>query len=296
MKKLNVYVSQRGEDNYTDKRNECFGRGLDKMGHKVTYGPRDRPVPPGTDLVIQTAFAATGALRSAIEHKIPYVISEAPVWRPGNRDHWETTHVSWAFNGLLGGGLRLEPPQVERTHPILMPMRLTMGKGPTYIIGQKPNDHSLPAGHDHVEWIKKEMYKYPDATLRHHPHMHRDPQQQEHLADLLDRAGFLITFSSTVGADALIFGCPGVARCETSAAYNIGLPGYDTREAWAHRWSWQTGTFEEVADPGTGLLDHLLDNYDYAADTASLGKVQIPRDKLDSLPMMHKYLKEFGNA
>lgn len=286
---MKIYVPMRDNENFTNKRNRCLAQGFEALGQNVIYTSRSDPS-NGADLIIHTGFAGTTALLSAVDEGIPYIITEHPTWRGPNaasREEAETTLISWSYNGLLGGGFHHPAPEQPRPHPELQPLKT---EGATLVYAQKPNDHSL-RGSDHVTWLKKMLTWYPDAELRHHPIMLNEPAKQENIGHAIDRTLVAVTYTSTVGVEALIAGCVSNPMHTGSAAYSV--PGRD-REAWIHELSWWNITMKEAAD--RRMAQHVLEGYDEARERAEVGLVERPRGRVDRDVTMQEYYKEFGNG
>ena len=161
---MKIAVALRDGPNLTNPRSECLIGPLEAEGHEVKRIGRGEVV-KGADLLIQTGFAGSRALKSMIDQRLPYIIMEAPFWR----DYYDVhASSSWGYNGLAGGAWAPSPPDEERPKPELKPMKA--GTGPTIIIGQKPTDHSL-RGSDHVKWILDVRSEVPEADFRPHPLM-----------------------------------------------------------------------------------------------------------------------------
>jgi len=246
----------------------------------VTYASRHEPIE--TDLLVQAGFAGSVALLGQITSRRPFLIVEEPLWRP--TPEFSLTSASFGYNGLTGGDWHPKSPPHERPHPLLMPMK-GMGDGAVVVFGQKPNDHSL-RGSDHVAWIQDKLRRNTDAEFRHHPLMSQ--VNQEPLDDVLDRCSLAITYSSTVGAEALIAGCVSYPDCVQSTAYNVS-----DREQWIHDLSWHNFTLEEFAS--VPVAKYILSGFQEAWDRSKAGLVEHPREKIDKAALTQRYYDEFGN-
>ena len=278
---------RQGNLNMTNGRCQCLAQGLLNAGHDLDFIPRSAGV-SDYDLLIQTAFVGSTALFDAVEQRIPYIIMEAPLWRgysEGEREVSECGTVCYCYNGLVGGGFHVEPLDEDRPHPELQPMKT---EGDTIIFGQKPSDHSLRSS-DHVAWVEEKMKAYPDAELRHHPLMTTERFQREHIGDALERCHRAITYSSTVGAEALIAGC--ISEPDFPGSPAVG--GMADREAWIHKLSYWNWGMSELESPEAA--NYILSGYDEARALAEDGKVEIPRTKVDRAAVMHQYYLRFGN-
>lgn len=279
---MRIAVPLRDDENTTNKRNRCLGRGMAALGHDVRHVRRSDNL-RGYDLVLHTGFSGTRSLISAIQYGIPYIICEAPTWRGRDREVAESTMISWTYGGLLGGGFHNKAPTNSRPHPKLQPMKT---EGATIIFGQKPTDHSL-RGHDHVKWIEEQKAAYPFAEFRHHPTMVRGQHTRENIVDTLDRCHAAVTYTSTVGVEAKIAGCISYPSHVGSAAHTML-----DREEWIHELSWWNCTMKEAEGPE--IATHILNGYDEAYAMAQKHEVEIPRLQLKS-DAMHDYLMRFGN-
>lgn len=286
---MRIIVPMRDNENFTNKRNRCLAEGMATLGHTVVYTRRSDSV-GAADLVIQTGFAGTVALISAIDNGIPYIITEHPTWRGPSamtREAAEITQISWTYNGLLGGGLHHKAGTTPRSHPVLRPMKKT---GDTIVYAQKPNDHSL-RGSDHVAWLKKQLSWYPNSELRHHPIMLNRPDMQEEIGDAIARTLVAVTYSSTVGVEALIDGCVSIPHHPGSPAFSV--PNRD-REAWIHELSYWNMTMQEAT---YGRMPrHIMNGYDEALEQAQVGLVEVPRERVDRGVTLREYYEEFGHG
>lgn len=256
--------------NNTNMRSESLLEAFEAYGVKCVRAGRDEAV-TGSELVVQTGFAASHALRTAIDKEIPYIIMEAPFWR-----HIDVmANSSWGYNGLAGCAWRPIPPDTPREKPTLQPMKT---EGNTLIIGQKPTDHSL-RGSDHVEWLLRKFEQYPDADFRPHPLMVSHGTLQP-LPEALQRAKRVITFTSTVGAEALIDGSE--SRPENAGSIAFGVTD---RERWLHALSWAQAAHTDMGS----LAEYILSGYEEARGRASNGLVETPRERVDGQAICQRY-------
>ena len=275
----NVSIHLRGEGNVTNTRARALGRGLQELsGVRVRYLKRNE-IDPDTDLVVQAGFAGTRALDRAVSDRKPYIIMELPHWRPDLE--YTTGTASFGYNGLGGGAWHPPIPTQSRPKPVLEPLKTS---GETIIFAQKPNDHSL-RGHNHVKWVEDMLAAYPEATLRHHPIMMSS--KSEPLASVLDRCRVAITYTSTVGVEALIAGCK-------SLVYDAGSMAYDVtnRGKWLHDMSWKQFSFAELES--REIAGWIFSGYEEAAERAAEGMLETPRSKIDNRQMIEYHMR-FGN-
>jgi len=269
---MKIVVGLRDAGNHTNFRSEAMACGMEAAGHTVirqSRGDTSAIRQDHCDLYIQTGFNGTMGLHAAIDAGIPYIIAEAPFWR-----HWGVETISsYGYNGLAGGAYRSPAGSAPRDKPVL---RERKSSGSTTIFGQKPTDHSL-RGVDHVGWIESKRREYPDAEFRPHPLM--VPQGSlEALESALERCLTAITYTSTVGAEALIAGCVSEPEHWGSTAYQV-----TDREQWIHDLSWGQFTTEEFAT--AEVAQHILSGYEEAKEHPQ----EIPREKVDGTIIQREY-------
>jgi hypothetical protein len=264
---MKIAVHLRDGHNRTNIRSESFAEGAKALGHEVVLMSRGDPS-PDADLVVQTAFNASAALRSAVEHRQPYLIMEASPFRTM---HSLEAYSSYGYNGLAGGAYRPKAPDDLRPCPSQAPAQ-TVGK--TLIIGQKPTDHSL-RGSDHVAWIEEKLAEYPEAILRHHPLM---VPTEDTIEEALQNVSKLITYTSTTAVDGRFAGCEVVI---------------DGKGSWGelstHDASWAVFSHQELLTERA--VQHILTGYEEARELAQQGLVEIPRGKLDGQAISERYHK-----
>jgi hypothetical protein len=276
---MKIAVALRSGPNQTNVRSECIIPALIAAGHDVEIVDRAEVV-KGADLLIQTGFAGSNALRSQIDARMPYIIMEAPFWR----DYYDVhASSSWGYNGLAGGAWAPSPPDEDRPKPELKPMKA--GTGPTIIIGQKPTDHSL-RGSNHVKWITDVRAEIPEADFRPHPLM-VSQGSLEPISEVLRRYVKVVTYTSTVGCEALVEGCQVRADHRTNLAYGVG-PGH--RGEWHHGLSWRQSTHDSFG----ALVPYILSGYEEARDRANRGLVEHPREKVRDTAQEQAYYKLLG--
>ena len=276
---MKIAVALRDGPNLTNPRSECLIGPLEAEGHEVKRIGRGEVV-KGADLLIQTGFAPSTALRSTLDQRLPYIIMEAPFWR----DYYDVhASSSWGYNGLAGGAWAPLPPDEERPKPELKPMKA--GTGPTIIIGQKPTDHSL-RGSNHVEWILNTRAEIPSADFRPHPLM-VPPGTLDPISTVFERYGTFVTYTSTVGCEALVEGCQ--VRADHRCNLAFGVRESD-RGAWHHALSWRQSTHDSFG----GLVPYILEGYAEARERAAVGLVEIPREKVRNDAIEQAYYKLVG--
>lgn len=271
---MRIAVALRSGPNQTNVRSECIIPALEDAGHKVVIIERGE-VDKGADLLIQTGFAGSNALREQIDSWRPYIVMEAPFWR----DYYDVHEASsWGYNGLAGGAWVPEAPDEERHRPPLEPMK--SGTGPTIIIGQKPTDHSL-RGDNHVEWIRSVKAEIPSADFRPHPLM-VPHGSLEPISEVLKRYRTVVTYTSTVGCEALVQGCEVRADHRCNLAYGVDP---EWRDEWHRGLSWRQSTHDTFGE----LVPYMLSGYDEARERAQVGVFEHPREKIRDLAQEMAY-------
>ncbi len=267
---VSLHLITRKNKSGTNRRAHLVAAALDRAGCEISILDRDARPLDNADLIVQTGFAPTAALKAAVDRRLPYIIAECPVFRHDpaiNYNNW----VSWGYNGLCGTAFHPPAPSEELWKPELLPMKT---EGPAIIFAQKPNDRSL-RGQDHSAWIIDKLAQYPDAEFRPHPLMHPSPDKMEPIVDALDRCYHAITYTSTAGAEAILRGC--VSFPEHPGSW--GWQGNWNREAWLHERSWHGFPDEQFIDDKR-VGTYILSGYDEARERARQGLVEIPRLKL----------------
>lgn len=253
--KIVAYI--RANQSTTNDRVFHFAKAL---GAEVTY--RENPV-RDCDLAIQAGFQISPAMQDAMARDIPIIILENPVW--GKSDGIYT----WAYNGLGGLGFVPKPPDEPRAAPELSPWR-EWHSGQITIFGQVPNDKAL-RGADINEWARTVKKVVPSAKFRPHPiTIDQRFEDVEPFEDVMGRTSLAITYSSTVGAQAVIAGVPTVAMHEGSLAWDMAThtlseaPRAPERAEWLHALS-----YRHIGD--SVPVQYVLGGYEEARDRASRG-------------------------
>ena len=266
---MKVVVGLRPLPNKTNMRSEALATALESAGHKVVRQERGEQVKG--DLYIQTGFARSTALVSAIESQTPYIIMEASPFRD-----WDINeYSSWGYNGLQGGAWKPPAPEGERPKPELQPMH----DGPQLIIGQKPTDHSL-RGSDHVDWICRKRLALPEADFRPHPLMVLEGTQ-EPISVALQRYGEVFTYSSTAGVGAVVAGCKTHADSEQSLLRHFR----GDRAEFLHTLSWHQASHDTYNE----LVPYIIGGYEEARDRIEAGLCEIPRERVDGAAICKQY-------
>jgi hypothetical protein len=280
---MKIDVALRWPGNRTNMRSEAIGKGLEALDLKVRYTERQDTV-TDADLYIQTGFAKSAGIMSAIDKGIPYLIMEAPPFREFGMD----TNSSWTYNGLAGGGFRHSAPEEPRPHPTIKPVKYDIysrlsKEGGVTIFGQKPNDHAI-RGTDHGLWLDTMYDLWPMAAYRPHPLMVA-PGTLEPLGDCLSRTRTAITFTSTVGVDALCEGCDVVAF-PGSEVYDLALLD---REDCIHQLSWAQFSHSEFTKKDVAA--HIIAGYEEALSLAEQGLYEIPMEKINGAAIYERYYR-----
>jgi hypothetical protein len=271
---MRVAIHLKPHKTTVNERSACLGRLLEARGHKVTWTTRDFVVP--TDLTIQTCFAPSVALKSAIEHQIPFLVMEAPYFRT----FYDKNHsAAWGYNGLAGGSWRPDPPIEARPKPELQPMR---DEGKTLIIGQKPTDISL-RGSDHIQWLLDRFDEFPEADFRPHPLMIYPRETFPSIEEALVGYKQVITYNSTVGVDATIAGCEVRVDGPCSLAPKAGV----SREEWIHDLSWSMADYTDFE----ALVDNILSGYEEARERMRSGLHELAQVKPNGRAIQEQYHK-----
>lgn len=252
---MKITAHIRGTDCASDRKVKHFAEGL---GARL----ESRNAPVESDLVIQWGYKPTPALAGAQEKGTPFIILENGVWGERSRTY------SWAYNGLHNRGYVPTPPVGRSRYAPELGQWKDPHDGDWIIFGQVENDRSLEGG-DVYAWAEYMQERWPQATFREHPKMLSETQAsaQEPFEDALDRCSLAITYSSTVGPQAVIRGIPTVAASTLSLATDVsGRTVLETvdepwrnRRQWIHELSWRHIYMEEDVPAA-----YILSGYEYA--------------------------------
>lgn len=258
--KIAAYV--RANPSRTNERVTHFGEALG-----ARFSTREQPVE--CDIAIQAGFQISPAMADAMDRGIPIIILENPVWHYGDK----MESYTWGYNGL--GGLSLGGDTVNctsRPAPELQPWK-DPREGDWTIFGQVEHDKSL-RGANIAAWMVDMAQAYPGATVRQHPVMlnAQEMAHQEDFRSCLERTSLAITYSSTVGAQAVIAGIPTISEHAGSWAWDVSSrPGTEPREydriEWLRELSWRHWRTTEPLD-----VAHILSGYERAAYHAGRGE------------------------
>jgi len=257
--KIAAYL--RSNDSRTNDRVHHFAAAL---GAELTY--RDRPVE--CDLAIQAGFQISPAMKDAMDRDVPFIILENPVWGK------EEGNYVFSYNGLARGGTVPNCDELPfRFHPPLYSWKDWEG-GQTTIFGQVENDKAL-RGADIYRWVEGCEEVLPRAVFRPHPVTLSRPDQanQESFEETLKKTHLAITYTSTVGSQAVIAGIPTIACHEGSLAWDVSshslseAPVTPDRELWIHRLAYRHINLNEAVP-----VEYILSGYDEARANAEAGK------------------------
>lgn len=272
---MKVQAALRGGENRTDIRTKALVEAF--LRHHQGVEIISRADHADADLLIQTGFAPSRALMSQIESQKPYIIMEAPFWR----DFYDVYEASsWGYNGLAGGAWAPDAPTALRPAPDLQPMK--EDDGTILIVGQKPTDHSL-RGEDHVRWLLETRNSLPQADFRPHPLM-VPPDTLEPICEVLPRYSKVVTFTSTVGAEALVEGCHVRADHRCNLAFGVDEA---SRPEWHHLLSWRQSTHSGLHE----IVPYILGGYEEARALAESGTYEIPRGRIDGKAICERYYR-----
>ena len=245
---MEVIAYLKGNRNSCGRKTEYFGKA---MGAKFVQ----RTDPRDCDLAIHWGAKLTSAMMHTIENNIPYIILENPVW--GDRG----SNFSWCYGGLNGlGHVPSAKGLPAKDKPELQEWKT---EGEVTIFGQLAGDAALHGLNIH-DWIEDCSRILPGSRIRQHPLMlDQNHVTQEPLAECFARTGLAVTYSSTVGAEAVIHGIPTIAVHKGSLAYPVSThtlsdtPITPDRSEWLHELSYRHISF------GTDVpVDYILGGYD----------------------------------
>ncbi len=272
---MKVSLHLRNLPSKSNYRAEAVAAGLKAAGCTIERRHRCEVPVEGADLILQTGFQASAALRYAIAEGLPYIIAEGPAFRhlPGiDVDTW----ISWGYGGLMGGAWHPPRDGQELWVPRLGAQRTS---GRQIIFCQKPNDHSIRGTvTSHIAWLEKQLDDYPNAEVRPHPLMWEG--ELEPITTVMDECHHAITYTSTAGVEALIEGAVSHPDHWGSPAYNVT----DRRE-WLQDLVWQNFSNENMRRAFAGK--YILSGFEEARERARQGKQEHPRDK--NLDMTWQY-------
>ena len=252
----------RGNDSRTNERVRHFGEALG-----AEFRVREDPV--DCDLAIQAGFQISPGMKSAMDNGTPIIILENGAWHYGDKPSTYT----FGFNGLNGGATVPRPTGLgSRPHPVLQPWKDPF-EGQITVFGQVENDKAL-RGADIKEWVAGVQAVIPEAVFRQHPIMvdvHDDSLGP--FEECMAVTSLAITYSSTVGAEAVIRGIPTVACHEGSLAYAMASHGIGDapvtpfRHEWISSLAWRHWSTDEEIN-----TKYILSGYEEARAAAERGE------------------------
>jgi hypothetical protein len=231
-----------------------------RLGGQQIY--RKDFTPTDASLLIHWGFKPSNALMSAIEARTPFVILDR-----GYFDENREQTVSISFNGHHGlsmpvDGVMSSPP---RPHPRLQDWRNDDCET-ILVCGQVDRDASL-RGMDSDAWMHRAA---TDAIAAHkmkvvkrqHPKAIWPPRKNyPTLANALDEAYMVCTYSSTVAVQSVIEGIPTAAYHRASPAYAVcssdssARVRYPGRASWIHDLSYRQYDLSNDADAACSYIE-----------------------------------------
>ncbi|MHC4335364.1 MAG: hypothetical protein ACYSUV_16680 [Planctomycetota bacterium] len=110
------------------------------------------------------------------------------------------------------------------------------------------------------------------------------PGSLEPIETVLDRYVSVVTYTSTVGCEALVAGCQ--VRADHGANLTCGVTD-EYRDEWHHTLSWRQSTHDTFGE----LVPYILSGYDDARQRARLGVVEHPRERIRDKRQEEEYYK-----
>lgn len=242
-------------------------------GDVILYSEK---TPLDTTLLVHWGFKATPALSSAIAAGIPFVILDRGYFEPNRVDR-----VSISFNGHHGLSM---PVDVLDRPPRPAPQYHEWRSDGEYVLvcGQVEDDASL-RGIDVDAWMNRVAGAAIDALgmpviKRPHPKQ-LQPWERGTLPSwdkALAGAAVCVTYSSTMGVQAVLAGVPTVAMHKASPAYSMASPSLAIRKpagraAWVHTLSWREYDLTDGADTAVAA-QYIRDAYPAVAKAAAAGE------------------------
>lgn len=248
-----IIIGQR--DKRTTYTAECLARVGKRIGGHLNGGyneqSRDLECPDGTRAYIQWGWKLTRGLLTCMKLKRPYFILDHGYFEP------RAEKISLSINGFHGKAYRqdLTGLRAPDNVPEVKPWRLD---GDTiYVMGQLQNDRAV-RGLDIDRWAQHIARKAHDqfdkrVVIRPHPLMINpwEPPLPP-LDEVWDDAYLVITWTSSVGPQAILQGVPTVAMHGASMASPL-VPATLTRKAPRDRADWARDLASREFDPRTEL-------------------------------------------
>jgi hypothetical protein len=258
--RIAAYV--RGNPSRTNERVQHFGEALG-----ATFSTRESPIE--CDLAIQAGFQISPAMADAMDRGVPIIILENPCWHNGDKPATYT----WGYNGLNGLGFVPDTEdRPDRPHPSLQEWKDPF-EGQITVFGQVESDKAL-RGADIDAWRRGICEILPHAHFREHPVMvGQNDAPLGPFEECMARTSLAVTYTSTVGAEAVILGIPTISCHEGSLAYAVSshsiadAPVAPDRTEWIRELSYRHWRTSELVD-----TKYILSGYEEARAAAQQGE------------------------
>ncbi len=202
----------------------------------------------------------------------PHVVIEMGYVKRG----WdENSYYSFGVGGLNGRAefFNQDSPR-DRREALKVPLRHWRSGAGIMVAGQVVRDASVQH-HDHAEWIRDLLSRFPEAIYREHPLQGGTVKGTEKAekctcSNIVQAAnnhdiGKLITFNSNTAVEAIINGIPTVTMDEGSMAWDITshIPGKDplcptlARDQWFNNLAYTQWRPDEFGERWEIVLKHL---------------------------------------
>lgn len=232
----------------------AFALGLRRHGWSVSILPRPEPC----DLLVMWGVRREEIIRRQLRDGGEVCILERGYL--GDRFQW----TSVSFGGGLNGRGRFHGPFEDgsrfEAHFAPLMRDWTHRDGPAVIMGQVPADMSLKGLDPFALWIgaaRDLAEQGVDVRFRGHPKANGFglPGVERiggDLAEVLGRAGLVVTINSNAGVDAVMAGVPTITMDERAMAWPVTGHRVDEvirpdRLAWARAMAWKQWRLDEMA-------------------------------------------------
>ena len=228
---------------------------------------RDAPLPKNCDLYVQHGWKLTPALQEAMDSLIPYIALDSGYFDPRG------STFSISINGFHGLSMPVDVTGLpERPKPELQPWRA--GGEFVYVFGQLTGDRAV-RGQNMETWPNITARQAAEAyglPVRIRPHPFTISSWEEPLPPLSKvwpECAVAVTWTSSVGVQAIVAGVPSVALHPASPICVVAAPSFGIerpdREAWQHELSYRQYGFTEL----DAAKAYILHAYEPPADAAS---------------------------